>query len=94
MMHSQVILNDVLRNDVYRYMILSSRQGPPQEFESQTLKPVLNDSEGFYQIGPARTCSDQFVLSVTIAFAANLPQVQLGREVVVVSRIGGLVVVP
>ena len=39
------------------------------------LKPQLNDDEGFYQIGPAAKCSDSFVLSITIAYAANLTQV-------------------
>ena len=39
------------------------------------LQPVLNEEEGFYQIGPSKQCGDQFVLSVTIATAANLAQV-------------------
>ena len=39
------------------------------------LQPVLNEEEGYYQIGPAKQCSDQFVLSVTIATATNLAQV-------------------
>lgn len=40
----------------------------------KTLVPVLNEEEGFYQLGPAGTCCEQFVLSVTIAYATNLTQ--------------------
>ncbi|OWF54108.1 centrosomal protein of 120 kDa-like isoform X2 [Mizuhopecten yessoensis] len=42
--------------------------------EARGLRPILNEEEGYYQIGPASKCKDQFVLSVTIAYAANLPQ--------------------
>ncbi|XP_060082767.1 centrosomal protein of 120 kDa-like [Ylistrum balloti] len=42
--------------------------------EARFLRPILNEEEGYYQIGPASKCKDQFVLSVTIAYAANLPQ--------------------
>ncbi len=41
----------------------------------KALKPILNEAEGFYQIGPHSKCSEHFVLSVTVAFATNLPQV-------------------
>nr|XP_039270701.1 centrosomal protein of 120 kDa-like isoform X1 [Styela clava] len=34
----------------------------------------LNEEEGYFQIGPSDNCYDMFVLSVTIAFAANLEQ--------------------
>ena len=44
-------------------------------FDIKSLKPVLNDSEGYYQIGPASKCKEHFILSNTVAFAANLPQV-------------------
>ena len=47
----------------------------PQEKLTANLKnlvPVLNEEDGHYQIGPAKTCSEQFVLSVTIACANNL----------------------
>ncbi|ESO92587.1 hypothetical protein LOTGIDRAFT_190538, partial [Lottia gigantea] len=40
----------------------------------KTLVPVLNEEEGFYQIGPAKKCNEMFVLSVTIAYASNLAQ--------------------
>lgn len=39
------------------------------------LQPLLNEAEGFYQIGPKLKCKEHFVLSVTIAQAANLTQV-------------------
>lgn len=45
------------------------------EFDPKQLKPVLNESSGYYQIGPEARCSEQFLLSVTVSFAANLPQV-------------------
>nr|XP_022334078.1 centrosomal protein of 120 kDa-like [Crassostrea virginica] len=38
------------------------------------LQPLLNEAEGFYQIGPKLKCKEHFVLSVTIAQAANLTQ--------------------
>ena len=48
---------------------------PVRDKDSRLLKPVLNEEEGYYQLGPAKQCADQFVLSVTIATAANLTQV-------------------
>ncbi|CAL1540527.1 unnamed protein product [Lymnaea stagnalis] len=41
--------------------------------ELKSLVPVLNEEDGYYQIGPAKVCKEQFVLSVTIAYARNLP---------------------
>uniref|UniRef100_A0AAY4D0E6 Centrosomal protein of 120 kDa n=1 Tax=Denticeps clupeoides TaxID=299321 RepID=A0AAY4D0E6_9TELE len=38
------------------------------------LKAFLNEEEGYHQIGPADSCTDLFVLSVTVAFAAKLEQ--------------------
>nr|KAG5699532.1 hypothetical protein BaRGS_033728 [Batillaria attramentaria] len=40
----------------------------------RSLVPVLNEQEGFYQLGPVQTCNDHFTLSVTIAYANNLTQ--------------------
>ncbi|KAL5004829.1 hypothetical protein ScPMuIL_018285 [Solemya velum] len=59
-----------------------AKGAPPREIEplsasetdAQRLRPVLNETEGFYQIGPEDTCTEQFVFSVTIAQAANLTQ--------------------
>ena len=39
------------------------------------LKPVLNEEEGYYQIGPPSSCNEFFTLAVTVSFATNLPQV-------------------
>ena len=44
--------------------------------DPKLLKPVLNDAEGYYQIGPSESCNEYFVLSVTVSFAENLPQVK------------------
>ncbi|KAI0208621.1 DUF3668 domain-containing protein [Lamellibrachia satsuma] len=44
------------------------------EFDLKQLRPILDDIDGFYQIGPREKCSEQFVLSVTVAFASNLLQ--------------------
>lgn len=41
---------------------------------------MLNESSGYYQIGPEARCSEQFLLSVTVSFAANLPQVIYCRD--------------
>ena len=54
----------------------NKRPAAPANLNVKALVPVLNDQEGFYQLGPAQTCCDQFVLSVTIAYANNLPQVR------------------
>ncbi|XP_037365349.1 centrosomal protein of 120 kDa isoform X2 [Talpa occidentalis] len=35
---------------------------------------VLNEEEGYHQIGPAQCCTDSFIMSVTIAFATQLEQ--------------------
>ncbi|XP_033634352.1 centrosomal protein of 120 kDa-like [Asterias rubens] len=57
-----------------------SAMGLPEDEVSQheippsSLKPILNDAEGCYQIGPPDSCTESFVLSVTIAYAANLAQ--------------------
>ncbi|WAR00622.1 CE120-like protein [Mya arenaria] len=47
---------------------------PLKDKNANQLKPVLNEEEGFYQLGPPKQCADQFVLSVTIATASNLAQ--------------------
>ncbi|XP_048731906.2 centrosomal protein of 120 kDa-like [Ostrea edulis] len=38
------------------------------------LQPLLNEAEGYYQIGSKLKCKELFVMSVTIAQAANLTQ--------------------
>jgi len=52
---------------------------PLKEKAGAHLKPVLNEEEGYYQLGPAKQCTDQFVLSVTIAAATNLAQVHIWK---------------
>jgi hypothetical protein len=47
----------------------------PMNVNLKTLVPVLNEQEGFYQLGPLQSCNDFFMLSVTIAYTNNLPQV-------------------
>ncbi|XP_071586495.1 centrosomal protein of 120 kDa isoform X3 [Heliangelus exortis] len=42
--------------------------------DPKTIVPVLNEEEGYHQIGPVECCRDYFVLSVTIAFATQLEQ--------------------
>ncbi|NXH60995.1 CE120 protein, partial [Rhabdornis inornatus] len=42
--------------------------------DPKSIVPVLNEEEGYHQIGPAEYCRDHFVLSVTIAFATQLEQ--------------------
>ncbi|XP_076859626.1 centrosomal protein of 120 kDa [Brachyhypopomus gauderio] len=52
------------------------RPGSPilAKLESVKLEAVLNEDEGYHQIGPADLCKDMFVLSVTVAFATKLEQ--------------------
>uniref|UniRef100_A0A8C6V6P5 Centrosomal protein of 120 kDa n=1 Tax=Naja naja TaxID=35670 RepID=A0A8C6V6P5_NAJNA len=62
-----------------------AREAPPREMagivptfpglDPKNLIPVLNEEEGYHQIGPAEYCRDYYVLSVTIAFATQLEQV-------------------
>ncbi|XP_074787478.1 centrosomal protein of 120 kDa isoform X5 [Athene noctua] len=42
--------------------------------DPKSIVPILNEEEGYHQIGPAEYCRDYFVLSVTIAFATQLEQ--------------------
>ena len=39
--------------------------------------PILNEDEGYYQIGSAAKHTEYLVLSVTIAHASNLAQVSI-----------------
>ncbi|XP_070175091.1 centrosomal protein of 120 kDa-like isoform X2 [Littorina saxatilis] len=55
-------------------VIQERRPGVAASLNVKSLVPVLNEQEGYYQLGPAHTCCDHFVLSVTIAYANNLPQ--------------------
>ncbi|CAH2296100.1 centrosomal of 120 kDa isoform X1 [Pelobates cultripes] len=42
--------------------------------DPKSLVAILNETEGYHQIGPADYCRDYFVLSVTVAFATQLEQ--------------------
>ncbi|NXA54916.1 CE120 protein, partial [Nothocercus julius] len=60
-----------------------AKEAPPREgkvstfvsgLDPKSIVAVLNEEEGYHQIGPAEYCKDYFVLSVTIAFATQLEQ--------------------
>ncbi|NXJ98910.1 CE120 protein, partial [Corythaixoides concolor] len=60
-----------------------AKEAPPREgkasallsgLDPKSIVPVWNEEEGYHQIGPAEYCRDYFVLSITIAFAAQLEQ--------------------
>ncbi|XP_065600391.1 centrosomal protein of 120 kDa [Cyrtonyx montezumae] len=60
-----------------------AKEAPPREgrmsdllsrLDPKNIVPILNEEEGYHQIGPAAYCRDYFVLSVTIAFASQLEQ--------------------
>ncbi|XP_028661076.1 centrosomal protein of 120 kDa [Erpetoichthys calabaricus] len=60
-----------------------AKEAPPREgivippltsLDPKNVVPALNEDEGYYQIGPSEYCNEMFVLSVTIAFAAQLEQ--------------------
>ncbi|TRY64830.1 hypothetical protein DNTS_004421 [Danionella cerebrum] len=53
-----------------------ARPGSPAlALDAVGLRVLLNEDEGFHQIGPEDVCTDMFVLSVTLAFATKLEQV-------------------
>ncbi|XP_005857181.1 PREDICTED: centrosomal protein of 120 kDa [Myotis brandtii] len=43
-------------------------------FDPKDIVAVLNEEGGYHQIGPAESCTDFFLMSVTIAFATQLEQ--------------------
>ncbi|KAM4710500.1 centrosomal protein of 120 kDa [Discoglossus pictus] len=47
---------------------------PLTGLEPKSLVPILNEAEGYHQIGPVDYCKDYFVMSVTVAFATKLEQ--------------------
>ncbi|XP_061480969.1 centrosomal protein of 120 kDa isoform X2 [Rhineura floridana] len=60
-----------------------AKEAPPRDvtvplqlpgLSQKNLVAVLNEEEGYHQIGPAEYCRDYFVLSVTVAFATQLEQ--------------------
>ncbi|XP_062854380.1 centrosomal protein of 120 kDa isoform X2 [Trichomycterus rosablanca] len=80
-----LLLSMVLENDTkqqpdqpeqFKAKKAPARPGSPviANLESIKLEAVLNEEEGYHQIGPADLCKDFFVLSVTVAFASRLEQ--------------------
>ncbi|XP_073676007.1 centrosomal protein of 120 kDa-like [Garra rufa] len=77
-----LLINMILENDTkpaaeqFKAKKAPPRPGSPTlvPLESGKLRAVLNEEEGFHQIGPEDVCVDTFVLSVTVAFATKLEQ--------------------
>ncbi|KAM5300589.1 centrosomal protein of 120 kDa isoform 1-T1 [Ctenodactylus gundi] len=60
-----------------------AKEAPPRDgkvpiglpgLDPKDIVAVLNEEEGYHQIGPAECCTDFFIMSVTIAFATQLEQ--------------------
>ncbi|XP_060737257.1 centrosomal protein of 120 kDa isoform X1 [Tachysurus vachellii] len=83
---SLVVENDNKQaTDQFKAKKAPPRPGSPIKLESMKLEAILNEDEGYHQIGPADLCKDLFVLSVTVAFATRLEQLissstKLGNE--------------
>uniref|UniRef100_A0A671L070 Centrosomal protein of 120 kDa n=1 Tax=Sinocyclocheilus anshuiensis TaxID=1608454 RepID=A0A671L070_9TELE len=77
-----LLISMILENDTkptaeqFKAKKAPPRPGSPAlvPLDSGELRPVLNEEEGFHQIGPEDVCADMFVLSVTVAFATKLEQ--------------------
>ncbi|XP_026782191.3 centrosomal protein of 120 kDa isoform X1 [Pangasianodon hypophthalmus] len=77
-----LLLSLVLENDTKQAPDqFKAKKAPPRpgspvmtKLESMKLEVILNEDEGYHQIGPPDICKDLFVLSVTVAFAARLEQ--------------------
>uniref|UniRef100_A0A8C5MS02 Centrosomal protein of 120 kDa n=1 Tax=Leptobrachium leishanense TaxID=445787 RepID=A0A8C5MS02_9ANUR len=63
-----------------------AKEAPPRSIKVPTdlsgidpksLVPILNETEGYHQIGPVDYCKDYFTLSLTVAFATQLEQIHL-----------------
>ncbi|XP_045427842.1 centrosomal protein of 120 kDa isoform X4 [Pipistrellus kuhlii] len=63
-----------------------AKGAPPREgkvpaslpgLDPKDIVAVLNEEGGYHQIGPAESCTDFFLMSVTIAFATQLEQIHL-----------------
>lgn len=72
--HCKVYCWRPLYNDWLFVVVLDDTQS--LGIDPRHLQPLLNEAEGFYQIGPKLKCKEQFILSVTIAQASNLTQVR------------------
>ncbi|NWR34883.1 CE120 protein, partial [Tachuris rubrigastra] len=80
----EIQIGVVLETDTKALVVhFKDKEAPPREgkvvtlfpgLDPKSIVPVLNEEEGYHQIGPAEYCRDYFVLSVTIAFATQLEQ--------------------
>uniref|UniRef100_A0AAY5EK81 C2 domain-containing protein n=1 Tax=Electrophorus electricus TaxID=8005 RepID=A0AAY5EK81_ELEEL len=78
-----LLLSMVLENDnkeprdQFKAKKAPPRAGSPTlaNLESIKVEAILNEDEGYHQIGPADLGKDMYVLSVTVAFATKLEQV-------------------
>ncbi|XP_067249530.1 centrosomal protein of 120 kDa isoform X1 [Chanodichthys erythropterus] len=77
-----LLISMVLENDSkHTAEPFKAKKAPPRAgspalvpLEAAKLRAVLNEEDGFHQIGPEDLCRDIFVLSVTVAFATKLEQ--------------------
>lgn len=53
------------------------RPSPPRKPESDGIQCLLNEDQGYYEIGPQHEDNKIFILSVTIGLASNLAKVDL-----------------
>lgn len=76
-----ILLSMVLENDEKQSQSpepFKARKAPPRQVLTDKLQLVLNEEEGYHQLGPADSCTDLYVLSVTVACASKLEQL-IGR---------------
>uniref|UniRef100_A0A8C8R9R2 Centrosomal protein of 120 kDa n=1 Tax=Pelusios castaneus TaxID=367368 RepID=A0A8C8R9R2_9SAUR len=81
---SEIQISIVLETDTKAPLDgFKAKEAPPREgkvpalpsgLDPKNIVAVLNEEEGYHQIGPAEYCREYFVLSVTIAFATQLEQ--------------------
>ncbi|PIK47213.1 putative centrosomal protein [Apostichopus japonicus] len=57
-----------------RGKVLTPDGSSESSLDPGVLAPVLNNAEGFFQIGPPDKCCELFILSVTVVFASNLTE--------------------
>lgn len=77
-----LLIGMILENDNKQTAeTFKAKKAPPRPgspallpLDAEKLRAVLNEEEGFHQIGPADVCAEMFVLSVTVAFATKLEQ--------------------
>ncbi|XP_052011142.1 centrosomal protein of 120 kDa isoform X2 [Apodemus sylvaticus] len=81
---SEVLISITLETDTKAQVDSFKAKGaPPRDgkvpallsgVDPKDIVAVLNEEGGYHQIGPAESCTDPFILSVTIAFATQLEQ--------------------